>query len=384
VILEEQTEQEVGVMSTEFENDTHSDVGHIEESLEVSELCILVTDEDINGENILAMSDFFSGYLNQLKTEMRTNGTLEVMSDIPIADFGIIADVINHAEVISHGSTQLIPDFDNLPTDIKEGIKNGKYSIGESRMIDGNLRAVIVDKSGTRVKDITLKKIHINPGTIETTRSIANQLQMRQIYSKLDSINQMQVFQIARDRDRDFKVPFLNARFHILKAQKCNSKKERYKHLEQAADYLLTAENNLYTDITTSTNLLTKNTRFPVFRKRQAINDGIGYISEDLPTLTKIVGLRMQILDYIGDSDSTKIEMERYQRAMTDFFTTPLQNRNYSAAGLIHSVYPYNTDNKDCWYQLAEEMSSTLKSIEMKSTDQVYLVSLEEDENGEK
>ena len=70
----------------------------IDSSIEVSELCILVTDEDVNGENILAMSDFFSGYLNQLKTEIRTNGALDMMSDIPISDFGIIADVINQAE----------------------------------------------------------------------------------------------------------------------------------------------------------------------------------------------------------------------------------------------------------------------------------------------
>lgn len=60
--------------------------------------------------------------------------------------------------------------------------------IGESRQVDGNLRAVIVDEAGTRVKDVTLKEVQINPGTMEALRSITNQLQMRQIYAKHDTI----------------------------------------------------------------------------------------------------------------------------------------------------------------------------------------------------
>ncbi len=349
----------------------------------IDELHILVTDEDINGENILAMSDFFSRYISHLVTEVRSSGTVEMMSEIPIANIGIIADVLNQADILMKGTTQLIPDFDSLPNDIKKGLKTGEFTIGESKMVDGNLRSVIVDKTGTRVKDVTLKRISVNSGMLETTRSIGTQLQMRQIYSKLETIHQMQAFQIARDRDRDFKVPFLNARYHILKAQLCTTKVERDSHLEKATDYLLTAENNLYTDITTSTKMLVKLTRFPVFRKRKSINDGIGYISEDLQTVTKLVGLRMQLLDCLGDTDGVRIEMDRYHRAMSDFFVQPLPNRGYSAAALIHMNYPYTLDNTDCWYKLSTEMSAQLNAIKAQSDNQVFLVSLEDEENGE-
>lgn len=348
----------------------------------IDDLHILVTDEDINGENILAMSDFFSGYISHLANEIRSNGTIEMMSEIPIANIGIIADVLNQADILMQGTTQLIPDFDSLPSDIKRGLKSGEFTIGESRMVDGNLRSVIVDKTGTRVKDVTLKRVSVNSGMLETTRSIGTQLQMRQIYSKLDAIHQMQTFQIARDRDRDFKVPFLSARYHILKAQMCTTKSERNSHLEKAMELLLTAENNLYTDITTSTKMLVKLTRFPIFRKQKSINDGIGYISEDIQTVTKLVGLRMQLLDYLGDADGVRIEMGRYHKAMSDFFDQPLPTRSYSAAALIHMNYPYTSENTNCWYELSTEMSSQLKAIEARSENQVYLVSLEDDGNG--
>ena len=44
-------------------------------------------------------------------------------------------------------------------------------------------------------QDITLKKVINNPGTLETTRSIANQMQMKQIQDTLKGIQEMQSYQ---------------------------------------------------------------------------------------------------------------------------------------------------------------------------------------------
>ena len=93
--------------------------------------------------------------------------------------------MINQADIFIKGNITLLPDFDNLPSDVRTKLKKGIYSIGESRQVEDNLRAVILDENGVRVKDITLKKVLNNPGNIETMRSIANQMQMRQIYAKL-------------------------------------------------------------------------------------------------------------------------------------------------------------------------------------------------------
>ena len=71
----------------------------------------------------------------------------------------MIEDVINQADVITQGNVILLPDFDNLPSDVRIKLKKGIYSIGESKQVEDNLRAVILDENGVRVKDITLKKV---------------------------------------------------------------------------------------------------------------------------------------------------------------------------------------------------------------------------------
>lgn len=158
-----------------------------------SELHILVTDADTNGYEISKMSDFMGLYAQQLTRSLADSPFVEVVSNIPVADLGIINDVVQHAAVVARGNITLVPDFDSLPAGIKEKLKQGLYSIGDSKQVDGNLRAVIVDENGVRVKDITLKKVINNPGTLETTRSIANQMQMKQIQDTLKASKKCRV-----------------------------------------------------------------------------------------------------------------------------------------------------------------------------------------------
>ena len=151
--------------------------------------------------------------------------------------------------------------------------------------------------------------------------------------------------------------------------------------LKKAADKLLSAVNSVYTDLTTSTEHMLKLTRFPIFQRKDQIRGCIGFLSEDIQVATKFVGLRMQVLDYLGDTDGAQIEMSRYQRVMTDFFTEALPNRGYSSADLIHLNYPYNAENRDCWYQLSEDLKPALEPKQDKEKEHIYLVSVEEDED---
>ena len=343
------------------------------------EVHILVTEEDKTGENIFAMSDFFGGYVQQLTDAIRENAVTSYVPNIPIADIGILSEVIQGAEVVSKGTTQLLPDFENLPKDVRKKLKDGVYRVGKSRQVDGNLRAVIVDETGTRVKDVTLKKVDINPGILEASRNITNQLQMKQIYAQLDAIQEVQEYQIARDRDRDIKVPFLEARYYILKAQgQSCSKEERQDNLKKASEKMLSAVNSVYTDITTSTEHLLKLTRFPILQNRRQIEKYIRFLSEDIQVATKFVGLRMQVLEYLGDTDGSQIEMARYQRVMSDVFLKQLPDRGYSTAKLIHQYYPYSEKNRDCWVRLTESLKPALVSLQDPKKKHVYLVSIEE------
>lgn len=54
------------------------------------EVHILVTEEDKTGEDILAMSDFFDGYVQQLTEAIKTSAVTTYVPSIPIADIGII------------------------------------------------------------------------------------------------------------------------------------------------------------------------------------------------------------------------------------------------------------------------------------------------------
>ena len=154
----------------------NSDIAKTTENTEIIEtekrpLVIFKTDADKYGRDITVMSDFFDGYVQQMALSIREQSNLEVLQDIPVANFGI-NDVIHQASVILKGNVTLLPDFDNLPADIKSKLEKGIYTVGESKQVDGNLRAVILDEEGVRIKDITLKKVINNPGNVELCEAL--------------------------------------------------------------------------------------------------------------------------------------------------------------------------------------------------------------------
>lgn len=89
--------------------------------------------------------------------------------NIPSSMIGSLNEVIHTASTLVDRGTTYIPDFDNLPNEIKVKLKKGIYKLGKSRQVDGNARAVLVDQSGTRVRDITLKKVTNSIDMIDTT-----------------------------------------------------------------------------------------------------------------------------------------------------------------------------------------------------------------------
>lgn len=169
-----------------FENEqTPNEVANVNSALSttgIREISIFVTDADRHGSVIAEMSDFFSGYIKQQTTALSTAAATELVASFPMADVAIIGDMIHHAEMLTAGEYAFLPDFDNLPHSIKAKLQKGLYTIGKSKQVDGNWRPVILDENGVRVKDITLKRVMNDPGTLETSRNIANQMQMRQIY----------------------------------------------------------------------------------------------------------------------------------------------------------------------------------------------------------
>lgn len=231
---------------SEFDERTERHQNEIVDAESRKPLVIFKTDIDRYGRDITAMSDFFDGYVQQMALTLREASALETVTEFPVADVGIINDVIHQADIIIKGGITLLPDFDNLPVDIKDKLKKGLYKVGDSKQVDGNLRTVILDENNVRVKDINLKKVLSNFGNIETARSIVNQLQMRQMYAKLAKIQEFQTYQLEKDRDRDIIVPFLDARSLVLEAETKDMEEERIQLLKEADGKIRTAQNGAY------------------------------------------------------------------------------------------------------------------------------------------
>lgn len=352
-------------------------------------LVIFKTDADKYGRDITLMSDFFDGYVQQMSLAIREQSELEVLRDIPVADLGIINDAIHQAGVILKGNVALLPDFDSLPVDIKEKLKKGIYTVGESKQVDGNLRAVILDEEGVRVKDITLKKVISNPGNVETVRSIGNQMQMRQIYAKLADIQEFQTYQLEKDRDRDIIVPFLDARSLVLEAEHKQTEEEKMVALKAADDKIRTALNAIYADIETTTRSFARRTSIPFLQFGNQLNTYMGFLTSDFQIATKYVGVRMQLLEYMGESNVAKEVLQTYQHVVYDFLTKPVTRKGLTAANLMHDYFPYTKENLNCWYSFSKEMQPALEtsmnalslSMDESRNQEIYVVTVEDDDN---
>lgn len=342
---------------------------------------ILVTENDKTGNNIAEMSNFFDVYIHQLSNEIKGNSLVEAVADIPASNIGIISEVLNGVDIIMDGGVSYIPDFDHLPDDIKTKYKQGIYTVGESRQVDGNARAVILDENGVRIKDITLKKVQNQVASMEAIRSITTQMQLRQIYGKLETIESYQEYQIERDRDRDIVVPFLNARHYILLAQESESEEYRINQLDKANEEMTKALNAVYTELNTTANHLVKLTSRPVFQRRKQIETFMRYIASDLQLATKYVGVQMHIYDYLGNKKAAEIVLQSYQRVMKDFVNKSIGKKGQTTANLLQMNYPYNEDNMDFWFNFSREIQPVINANNLSDVknEDIYLISVEDD-----
>ena len=361
-----------------------------DESDAKNSLDIFKTDTDKYGRDPMAMSDFFDGYIQQMTTKLRDQSSLEIIHELPISNIGIINDVIYHANIVMNSDITLIPDFDSLPNDIKKKLESKIYNIAESKQVEGNLRPVIVDENNVRIKDITLKKITTKTDNIETVRNISNQLQMQQIYARLADIQEFQMYQIETDRDRDFIVPFLDARSLILESKSKLTQEEQIRLVREADGKIRTALTAIYQNIYTTSKIFAKKVDSPflqLFDKK--LNTYMKFLTADLQLATKYVGVRMQLLESIGDIDASKEVLQQYHYVIHDFLTKPITKKGLPAVTLMHDYFPYTQSNINCWHTFSTEMipaiELNMKKLRLKDEydkkKEIYIVSLEDSEN---
>lgn len=358
---------------------------------ELANLNIFMTDDDKTSTDITKMSNFFDTYIKNTSLAIQKNSKSEVVMNIPSSMIGSLNEVIHTASTLVDRGTTYIPDFDNLPSEIKAKLKKGVYKLGESRQVDGNARAVIVDQTGGRIRDVTLKKVTDGVDLLDKTKNLTVQLQLQQIYQKLGEISELQEYQLETDRNSRIIVPFFSARDLILKANNATNQSEHYRLLEKADELLINSLNELAQDISTTSNHLAKQVSIPfgfgLWGKTVELYTN--YLSSDLFMITQFTGVRMQLLENLGKNADVEKLMTQYKATMKGLVTKPLTKKKQTAISLLHGYTHYNGNNMDLWLHFGDDishfLSDDLTTAELPDGgNEIYIVSMEDadDEQG--
>ena len=186
-------------------------------------------------------------------------------------------------------------DFDSLTPDTKTKLQDGTYKIGESRKVEGNLRAVIVDTTDhkTRVEDLTLRKA-TNNNENQVTSDLIAQAQLKQIYNLLLDIKENQDYQIRWDRNNSILAPFFSARTKVIEANNSKDFREKIKLLKEANTLFEESVSAIKSDIISNRDEIIKKTNQPIYLQA-SLQKHADFLLHDIEIMTKIVGMQIYI-----------------------------------------------------------------------------------------
>ena len=164
-----------------------------------------------------------------------------------------------------------------------------------------------------RVKDITLKRISNNNINTQMITNIINQIQIQQIFTKLTAIEEFQTYQIETDRNSRMIRPFLDARDYAIKAENTNNKEKKIKLLEKAEEKVTSALNEVYLDLNTTKDEFIKSVKDnPGLNWGNNTDKFMKLLLSDIQLITKYTGVKMQLLEYLGDNNISSKVLEKY------------------------------------------------------------------------
>lgn len=208
-------------------------------------LDIYQTQEDQLGNDLLAMSDFFEICIDKARSKIELNYEWDSIFDAKSL-IGEIASAIKGGIDISKIGV-LVADRSHFSKDVVAGLKSGKYHIGESKEISGNLRPAIVDENNRLVKFFTLKRAFDPTAVLSDLTIISMQVSLQQITSELQSISNQIEYSVDLARRTELSNKFIIAREYVKKA--FNNPDHREEFLIQADGYLTEGLTALYSDL---------------------------------------------------------------------------------------------------------------------------------------
>ena len=347
-------------------------------------LNIFATEEDKNSTDLLEMSNFFELFIDDIGDNLHNFYQWDTVIDFG-ALLGRLAAAIKAGFDINDMGV-MVADYSHFSKEIIDGLKKGIYHIGESKEVAGNMRPAILDKDEHIVKWFTMKKA-VNPKEmLSDVGSLSMQNSLRQISSELKGISQDLKYEIEFNRRQALSLPFINARTKFLNA--INNPENKVKYLEEADTYLLEGLNALYADIEAEAKRLGDSDLKPNQSKIKEFfigslkyaDDILGRINEDMLMIPKYVAVEVYLLKHLERYEDAKAVLGQYKYHLDKMANTPLLGSEYTAAEVIHELYPYHKDNRDFWLEMPQETISALDSLQLliePKDNEVFLIEAE-------
>lgn len=336
---------------------SQSNIIPLEERLEGFSLFTSDTDKRTN--NIFEISNPFEVILPQLLAHNLIPSINQIVNlqGVNLANALMEKNQIHSAIFDDSTGKFYKPDFDNLSPDVKNKLKSGRYKLGDSKKVEGNLRAVIVDtqNSNTRVEDLTLKEVDERK---DNTSDLATQLQLKQIYELLLDIHSTQEYQVIWDRNNSILSSFFDSRMKVIEAQNETNYEKKFKLLEKASELMEKSISRIKSDMISNKNEVIKkinqpNYLYPSFERHS------NFILEDIQLYTKIVGMQMYIDFTLDKQGLAKERFLTYKSSVNELseYNIPI-NR-----GLVVNLLKKLPKIKDLEYIQKQEFGSVLEII---------------------
>lgn len=248
-------------------------------------------------------------------------------------------------------------DFASLSEKTKKNLENGTFKVGNSKKIDGNYRAVIVDttKNNVRVEDVTLKKVEKKSNNTDDSSRVdlSTQVQLKQIYDLLLDMKASQEFQINWDRNNSILPPFFSARTKVLQALNTVSLDEKIHLLNEANTYMEDSVSAIKADLISNKEEIIKRTK-QVDYLYDSLKRHADFILNDTEIMTKIVGMQLYI-DLSLNNKAMALERLTSYNGVMELLTQPDITTNRGL--LLNLLQKIPRINRDKWLKNSDKIS---------------------------
>ena len=315
----------------------------------------IFSEENLHCHNLREMNTSLTRRFSALQTEVQSSA--QQLRNITPGLFRA-AGAFLRGEEIRQTEGVLVADMDALPKDVLQKIKAGIYHVAESKQIDGNMRAAVVDKSNKIIKQITLKQAGSNKIVASDLNTLAVQAALKQITQQLECIDAGVQYLIMRQRRNDFQTPYFDAVKKIDEAKNAQNDNERNERIISAVDNLNHGLNDLYGDLDDCLKVL-GGKWIPIAWKRN-----LNYIAEDIVYIPQYVALLSYLYNYLGKNDLAKKCIIYYCDEVSSFVNKQFPN-GYTAAQLVHSHFHYVDANRDFWIDGMGRIQSEMATLKL-------------------